>query len=199
MSDVIPLCAESNTSGTGKVTDGDILLEEFITPSGKPGITELMAGIWNSNIYAAIDNDIGDSYLKLVLYKRALGGAETEIWNKTDSNQLTGNTAANYEIQKVVAADTSILSTDRLVMKIYFTTTAAADKTVTLYWGGETNVSRTAAPIYTGNVGPTGPTGPTGATGTTGPTGPTGPTGATGATGPAGTDYGLLWAIVFGG
>ena len=204
----VPSGAEATLQQTGKNSDGEMLLGVFISSLGSPGIESLNEGEWNFKFWLHMDSDSGDSRCKAYVYKRATGGAETEIFNIT-SDEVNDVSAALNTFLKIQAVTTSLLESDRLVIKIYFFTDSVSNKTMTLTYDGTTKQSHVHTPIFAGAVGPSGPTGPTGPTGSqgdqgiqgiqgtlgdagaTGPTGPTGPTGTTGdagATGPTGPD-----------
>jgi hypothetical protein len=83
---------------------------------------------------------------------------------------------------------TTILTTDRMIVKIYVTNIGSGSHPVTFYTEGTQFYSFVVTSVGAiGNQGPTGPTGPTGFTGFTGPQGNLGATGPTGYTGPLGS------------
>jgi len=163
-----------------------MLLGTFITSAGVPGIETLLAGEWTFNLYAMVDTDVDDSRIKCYVYKRAAGGAETELFIAI-SDEVNDEAVASQLFYKTNASDFSLDMTDRLVLKVYYYNDSSNDKTLTLYYD-DTNdhMSHVHSTIFQGGTGATGPSGPAGVTGPSGPTGPAGPSGPAGATGPSG-------------
>jgi hypothetical protein len=168
-------------------------IESFQTASGVPGITSIPAGLWSFylHLYGSVATDDWDVYCEV--YKRDLSSTETLLFT-TDPVSITNiGTSTSMFVTDGVFPLTSILTTDRLVVKVIATNTGTGSQTIHLVTEGSVHysVATTSLPASfgpTGSAGPTGPTGSVGSTGSTGPTGvgstgPTGPTGSTGAQG----------------
>lgn len=185
-----------------------VLISEFRTLSGFPGVTNIPAGVWTFyvNAYsftkqspattppplsAAVGSNI---YVKLFSYN---GSSETLIGTSgnTSFTGLLDNTPIPLTLN---VPSTSINSTDTLRVRFYMTPSVASGDAVEFWTEGDSvsYVVTTLAPA----AGPTGPAGSTGSTGFTGPQGPAGQngingdpgqkgdTGYTGPQGPAGTN-----------
>jgi len=148
----IPAGAEATLQATAKSGDPEELIGVWITTAGVPGIEEILAGDWLFHLYLHMDSAAGDSRVKIYVYKRTVGGAETEIFNVT-TEEIEDTAVALNEFIKTVATDTSLLETDRLVMKAYFYTDSDSNKTVTLTYDGTTHVSYVHSTIFTGAIG----------------------------------------------
>ena len=163
------------------------LVRSFITDIGEPGVGSLPVGIAERLIHAWIDdgNQNCVAQLNFELYKRNLAGTETLLRNGF-SDEFTNHTIQEIRWTVAYATAFSILTTDRLVFKVYVKNVGGPHSfnVVTSYEGA--NVSYVKTTISAGAVGPQGATGNTGATGATGNTGATGATGNTGATGATG-------------
>ena len=154
------------------------LVRSFITDIGEPGVGSLPVGIAERLIHAWIDdgNQNCVAQLNFELYKRNLAGTETLLRNGF-SDEFTNHTIQEIRWTVAYATAFSILTTDRLVFKVYVKNVGGPHSfnVVTSYEGA--NVSYVKTTISAGAVGPQGATGNTGATGETGNTGATGATG----------------------
>jgi len=172
------------TSITTAVTGtGDVFVASFITDVGEPGVESLPTGIAERLIHAYQTANNGVARLNFELWKRDLSGTETLLRNGYSEN-FSNETLAEISWTVVYATAFSLLTTDRLVFKVYAARVSgsASFDVVTSYEGD--NVSYVKTTISAGSVGPQGLTG---ATGATGPQGATGSQGATGNTGPTGS------------
>jgi hypothetical protein len=52
-----------------------------VTISGKPGVEEIPAGPWVFRTYANIDSSGGTNEIIIRVYKRDLGGTETQLFS----------------------------------------------------------------------------------------------------------------------
>jgi len=139
----LPDDAEGTVTGTANSTSGEVLIKEFATDSGFPGVTSIPAGYWIFEPYAKIDTLDGVNTLKIIAYKRDSLGTETELFNI--EAEITGTSPALISIIKE-SEEITLEATDRLVFKYYILTTSATDRTATLYYEGETNQSRIKLP-----------------------------------------------------
>jgi len=151
----IPTGAEATLQVTAKNGDPDALIGVWISSLNVPAVESLNAGRWVFHVYAHVDSDTGVSKLRAKVYKRTTGGVETEIFNQ-DSSDINDLSAALQTWIATVPTDTAMNLTDRLVLKLYFTTTAAANKTVTVTFGGAEHESHVHSTIFTGPIGPQG-------------------------------------------
>jgi len=144
----------------GDTGDAAVGLVFYLNDEADPGAIDsyrhwINAGRWVFHVYAHVDSDTGVSKLRAKVYKRTTGGVETEIFNQ-DSSDINDLSAALQTWIATVPTDTAMNLTDRLVLKLYFTTTAAANKTVTVTFGGAEHESHVHSTIFTGPIGPQG-------------------------------------------
>jgi hypothetical protein len=165
--------------------DGEHLIQEFITPSSNPGIDELPAGEYTIRFWSYVSSDLSDTRLVFRFYKRTLSDIETQIFyiESSEINTLT----SSFYTSSIILTDsyTDITSDDRIVIKVYGTTTSSSSIAAHFLHSGSTPSSCVTA-ISLGYIGPTGAIGVTGATGATGPAGPIGSTGVSGQDGATG-------------
>lgn len=101
------------------VTTSNTILEEFITQSDHPNVTILSAGLFSCYFTTSKAAGSNNYYCFFELYKRASGGTETLLM----TSDLSTSTALNTDVQQIctgiLATNTILLTTDRLVVKIY--------------------------------------------------------------------------------
>ena len=136
------------TSGSGTVEFAD-----FITPSGYPDVTLLPAGDWQYDLYAQVSSSAGTTNLIVGWYKRASGGTETLLFSKTINLSLL-NTAIQLYSSELVEVASTLLATDRLVLKLSANTTRALNTTITVYTNGTTHYSHVHSTFGTGSSAP---------------------------------------------
>ncbi len=140
--------AEVIYTGTG-VQNVKTLIKAFATEAGSPSVVSLPAGAWIPQLYASVNNSGGTNTLTCDVYKRATGGAETLLYSVTTPNLTT--VATQYNLTTTQSAFT-LLSTDRLVFKISYTTSNDGHITSFYTQDGTHNsviVSTLAAPVGT--------------------------------------------------
>jgi hypothetical protein len=174
---------ESSEAATSD-NNTEVLIKEYVSEAGDPGLQNIPAGEWTIDSYAKVDQNVDVNKLLVKIYKRVAAGTETLIVQ--GEAVVTATSAEMYTIDVTQTQDVALLVTDRIVVKYYAKSSSTGGRTVTLYLEGTTHSSHIHTPIFGGAVGPIGPTGTTGAQGPTGSTGAMGPTGSTGAVGPTG-------------
>ena len=131
---------EAESTIAVEITADDTLIKAFITETGQPTFTDLSAGVYAGQLHlSATTAGNKDTKVYWTLLKRAAGGAETLLITSEESEVLT-NINTHYEIHGVLSTDQTILSDDRLVLKVYGNqdTGAGGDATATLYMEGTT-------------------------------------------------------------
>lgn len=117
------------------------VIAEYQTPSGIPGTTQIPAGLWqlflHFNAGAAGQNWI----IRPTVYKRDLGGIETLLFTP-DPEIVTGmsTTTTMYVCDGVFPA-TTLLTTDRIVVKISIQNTTGVSQTVNFRTEGSQHYS----------------------------------------------------------
>jgi len=170
----------------------DVLVGQFVTDPGEPGVTSYPAGTGRRRFYASASGTQGVACLHLMFYLRDAAGVETLARDEFSPN-FSSQTVVEVDWSTVWPNVFPMALTDRIVCKVYAQRVSGPNNiTVTVYFQGTMHASQVQTTISTGDTGPQGPpgaTGPAGATGPQGPQGPQGiqgPTGAQGATGPQG-------------
>jgi len=214
--DEIPISGAQTFIYSGVQTGSDFPMGTFVSPTGTTQSTEIIGGLWQTNLYTIASDDTSVSYHMKLYYTDADG-----ISNKTPLAEGSATSAVqvfatqnvipyNLYVPDTVLPDTSkrflaecyanfgstgtmeIKFRDSTVSHIHTTLAAIpavgpqGDTGDTGPTGPQGDTGDTGPTGPQGDTGPTGPTGPTGYTGNTGNTGPTGPTGATGYTGNTG-------------
>ena len=125
--------------------EGDKLIKAFASDSGFPGTTLWSAGLWECMPYASVDSATGVTEIKMKVYKRAVGGAETLLFDCPcgEVNSVTAELLGCVQSQPDFVVD----ATDRLIIKYYAATDSGANRTVYLYLQGTFNVSRVHTPL----------------------------------------------------
>ena len=101
------------TEGDGKALDG------FITPSGFPGVTTLMAGVYDIHFHMQRSAGNRDYEVYFELYTRTSGGAETLRATSEISSNFDDDNENDIDIHATIASDVVINATDRLVWKLF--------------------------------------------------------------------------------
>ena len=109
--------------GSGKTKTasgaGDQLIEESATKIGNPNVTNIPAGNWNFEQYVSMSSTGGTPSLFAQIYKRSSGGTETLIASNTSNPvSIDQGTSKNLYKFSVSVPTTSILTTDRIVIKL---------------------------------------------------------------------------------
>ncbi len=136
----IPTLGAEQTIATVVGAGATATIQSFQTPSGVPNTTNIPAGLWQ--FYLHFSGTSGDSWdVYAEVYKRDLGGIETLLLT-TDTIPTTTLTAIPTMIltDGVFPAST-VLTTDRIVVKVLATNTGVAGQTITFHTEGSTNYS----------------------------------------------------------
>ena len=103
------------SSSFGISNDNRIVTYE--TEPGEPNIDELEMGIFDVHLHAQITSGGKSVRLYWTLSKRVIGGAETILLTSEEKEITTSD--AHYDIHATLLDDTTLLTTDRLVLNIY--------------------------------------------------------------------------------
>lgn len=107
--------------------------------------TDIPAGEWSYDFFLYATPSTGVTYVTLELYKRATGGTETLLFS-VNSPEINNSVVANYNIKTIQQAFT-VLTTDRLVLKVTATTNHNNDVTVSLVHSGTAHYSHIVTPL----------------------------------------------------
>jgi hypothetical protein len=125
---------------TSVASGATVTIQSFQTPSGVPGTTNIPGGRWA--FYLHFSGTTGDSWDVFAdVYKRDLGGIETLLLttDAVPTSTLTG-TAVMLLSDGVFPAST-VLTTDRIVVKVRVTNTDSTTNSITFHTEGNTNYS----------------------------------------------------------
>jgi hypothetical protein len=140
--------AEKTASTTLNNASGTVVFDTYATNSGEPGLSQLLAGTWEFDVYAQVSSTAGGNTTNLVLqvYKRTTGGAETLLFSTT-SPALDTTSVKLYSWLYTQPADIALDITDRLVVKVAATNSSASNRTVTFYYEGTSRYSHFHPPF----------------------------------------------------
>lgn len=106
-------------TATITATTSGILMQEFATNIGFPNMTVIQPGEFRV-YYETKKASGGQNYWTYaVVLKRSLAGTETVIDTTEISTVTDANTLQNVNVSFLVASNISLLTTDRLVVKVY--------------------------------------------------------------------------------
>lgn len=114
-------------------------IQSFQTPSGTPGTTNIPAGLWSFYLhFSGTGANLFNIYVEV--YKRDLGGIETLLLT-TDSVSVTPGASPAMTLTDGVFPSTSLLTTDRIVIKVKAQNTEPLSSPITFHTEGATNYS----------------------------------------------------------
>jgi hypothetical protein len=144
---IFPTFPEQSASATVTSPYERVLLKQFITPIGDPSLTSLVSGTRSWITYAVV-NSVASGKITWIdheLYLYHVNGSTTPVY-KFQSPPLT-TTVERIKVDYVMASDFPMESSDRFIMRYYANSTTTGSRTVTMYYGGTTRVSRIESPI----------------------------------------------------
>lgn len=136
----ISTAAAEQTIATAIGVGATVTIQSFQTPSGVPNTTNIPAGLWQ--FYLHFSGTAGNSWdVYAEVYKRDLGGIETLLL----TTDIIPTTALSV-IPTMILTDgvfpaSTVLTTDRIVVKVKATNTGVAGQTITFHTEGSTNYS----------------------------------------------------------
>lgn len=139
-----------STFQSGALGEGDNqTLFNFATDAGAPGVTVLEAGTYSAHIHARVTAaNKRPVKIHFKVYYRENGNEELVVTSEESAFLTTNST--EYGLHGTLAADVTIATTDRLIVKWFANVDAipAVDAVVELFAEGE-NASRFSVPITT--------------------------------------------------
>ena len=142
--------ATSYTSPTLS-TAGYDFLASFVTDLNVPSATAIPAGIWDFNIFveSTTTNSANQIYFKVEVYKYDGVTAPTFL-GKSNDTYIYDPAEINQQVASVVIPQTTILSTDRIVVYLYGRS-HQNNRTLTFHFGGQYPThAHTTLPLFTG-------------------------------------------------
>jgi len=117
------------------------IIGSYQTPSGFPNTTNIPAGLWQFflHLYSNSATDDWDIYVEI--YKRDLGGIETLLLTTDIAAISNMSTSTTMYLVDGVLPNTTLLTTDRIVIKVLATNMGLGSQTIHLVTEGSTNYS----------------------------------------------------------
>ena len=115
------------------------LMGSFATNVGFPNITTIPVGIITGHFDVQKSTGAQAYWTYFEIYKRTSGGVETLIATSDLSTQETLNTVINTTLNASVSSPITLLSTDRIVMKVYGTILTGPNRDVNLLYDDSTS------------------------------------------------------------
>ena len=136
----IPTLAAEQTIATVVGVGATATIQSFQTPSGVPNTTNIPAGLWQ--FYLHFSGTSGDSWdVYAEVYKRDLGGIETLLLTTDVIPTTVLSAIPTMILTDGVFPASTVLTTDRIVVKVLATNTGVAGQTITFHTEGSTNYS----------------------------------------------------------
>lgn len=104
---------------TTNVGTSATLMSTFATTSGQPNITVIPIGIFTVHYETKKASGANNYYTYAKIYKRNLAGTETLIGTTDNTTQTAINTVIDNSITCVIPTPIVLLTTDRIVVKVY--------------------------------------------------------------------------------
>ena len=140
--------------GICSAASGEVLIEEFATQVGDPGITELPPGEYEIRFYSYVSDNTGITTLTFKNYARDYLGNENLLFQLT-TGDINGLTTSYYTQLGILTGPVAIAASDRIVTKVYCATDNVGIITAHFVHSGSTPSNwRTA--ITQGFTGPQG-------------------------------------------
>ena len=137
----VPTTAAEQDTATTIASGATAVIGAYQTPAGVPNTTSIPAGLWQFflHLYSNVASDDWDVYVEV--YKRDLGGIETLLFN-TDIEAVTNmSTSTTMYLLDGVFPTTSLLTTDRIVVKVLATNMGSGSQTIHMVTEGSAHYS----------------------------------------------------------
>ena len=117
-------------AGTNFTINADGYIQSFITDSGDPSLLNIPAGNWNFEMYFSASSAGGLPSFYLELYKWNGTTLSLIASSSATPENITGGTAIDLYTTALAVPATTLLSTDRLAVRVYV---IHSSKTITLH------------------------------------------------------------------
>lgn len=146
-----PTGAVSDETAVVDNTTGLVLIDQYVTPPGVPGVTTIAAGSWLFNYWSYVSSSAGITKLTFKVYMRSLAGVETLLFS-TDTAEINATVLTALQHEYFTTNPVLVANTDRLVLKVYASTTHTASTTVHFYHDGSASSSHFHSPIASAGI-----------------------------------------------
>lgn len=131
---------------TVKNTLGWVLVDSYVSRSNLPDVSTLRAGLWRFRTFHYVSLSTGSTVFNFTVFKRNADGTESLIFSTT-TDDINSLTATEYLTSYVTQTDTTMLPTDRLVIKVYSESTHSSNVISHFLYEGSTNTSHVVPPL----------------------------------------------------
>lgn len=133
--------AEIDENITIKSTDGPVLIDSYILPSGSLSqATYLLKGLRTFTTYHYVDTASGTTRINFTAFQRFQNGTEIIFYSQL-SDDIDALTVSPYTTYRVSQQDLKLSPTDRLGIKVYGETTHAANVKLHFVYQGAVHTS----------------------------------------------------------
>ena len=127
------------------------VIAEYETPVGVPGTTEIIGGLWSLYLHFNAGSAGQNWIIRPAIYKRDSGGTETLVFTPDPVIVTDMNTTTEMYISDGVFPSTTLITTDRLVVRISVQNTRSVSQTISFRTEGSQHyslASTTLNPVY---------------------------------------------------
>ena len=127
------------------------VIAEYETPVGVPGTTEIIGGLWSFYLHFNAGSAGQNWIIRPAIYKRDSGGTETLVFTSDPVIVTDMNTTTEMYISDGVFPSTTLITTDRLVVRISVQNTRSVSQTISFRTEGSQHyslASTTLNPVY---------------------------------------------------
>jgi len=117
------------------------VIAEFQTPTGVPGTTQIAAGLWSLYLHFNAGSAGQNWIIRPTVLKRDLGGIETLLFTSDPVIVTSMNVTTEMYTSDGVFPSTTLLTTDRLVVRISMQNTTGVSQTVNFRTEGSQHYS----------------------------------------------------------
>jgi len=117
------------------------IIAEFMTPTGVPNTTQIPSGLWQLFLHFNAASTIQNWIVRPSIYKRSSGGTETLIIDLDPIVVTDMATVTTMYVSDGVFPATTLLTTDRIVIKIRMDNTTGSSQTVNFRTEGSQHYS----------------------------------------------------------
>jgi hypothetical protein len=139
------ISTEDIDSVTINSASGETLIAQYVTESWYPGTTVWQGGVWYIDLWRYVSITSGTTTITVKVYKRDSVGIETLLFT-ADTGDIN-NTTNTYQELSTTQGDFLTNADDRLVAKLYATTTHPSNVTVSFTHNGTSHYSHIHTPL----------------------------------------------------
>jgi hypothetical protein len=131
---------------TAKNTLGQVLIDSYISSPGLPDVSVIRSGLWRFRTFHYVSIASGITTINFTVIKRSSSGSENLLFSAI-TDDIDSLVATEYLTSYVYQTDTTMLPTDRLVIKVYAESTHSSNVVTHFLYEGTTNTSHVVSPL----------------------------------------------------